>query len=157
MCGIAGLIHKGKTVNIGKELQDMLQALKHRGPDASGIYVKKNLGLGHRRLSIIDTREVSNQPMHSNSKIWHLVFNGEIYGFEKIKQEYKDYPFKTNSDTELLLAMYLKHGEKMLDYLPGMFSFAIWDNRNQKLFCARDRFGEKPFFYSILNSDRILQ
>jgi asparagine synthase (glutamine-hydrolysing) len=150
MCGINGLVNI-HTADRLKLIERMNNRIIHRGPDMQAVIEFPNCLLGHVRLSIIDLVS-GGQPMQSHDQEISIVFNGEIYGFEKIKQEYKDYPFKTNSDTELLLAMYLKHGEKMLDYLPGMFSFAIWDNRSQKLFCARDRFGEKPFFYSMLNS-----
>jgi asparagine synthase (glutamine-hydrolysing) len=146
MCGINGIVNYKGIDQLGI-LNRMNKRIIHRGPDKQAVKEYEVCALGHVRLSIIDL-ESGDQPMQSKDGEISVVFNGEIYGFEKLKKQFSDYHFKTNSDTELLIAMYLKHGEQMVDFLPGMFSFAIWDNRVHKLFCARDRFGEKPFFYS---------
>ncbi len=144
MCGIAGIIGK-KTAG----LPEMLQLQHHRGPDYTGTYYDENFAaLGHNRLSIIDLSEAANQPFTDISGRYHLVFNGEIYNYKELKQELGSrYSFKTNSDTEVLLAAYSVWGKACLARLNGMFSFAIWDSKTKRLFAARDRFGVKPFYY----------
>lgn len=150
MCGIAGII--GNLQNPKERILKMLDMQKHRGPDALNIWSNDNIFLGHNRLSIIDLHESSNQPMHSSDDNYVIVFNGEIYNYIELKSQLSDYTFKTNSDTEVILAMYSKFGSKMLEKLNGMFSFAIWDKKNQTLFAARDPFGVKPFYYSFLDN-----
>ena len=145
MCGIAGVVGK-----IDKEvIHEMLLIQKHRGPDNTSVWTDKDVQLGHNRLSIIDLSEEANQPFENEQYV--LVFNGEIYNYLEIRSEIKDYPFKTNSDTEVLLAAYQKWGKDCLHKLNGMFAFAIWDKTNKTLFAARDRFGVKPFYYTINN------
>jgi asparagine synthase (glutamine-hydrolysing) len=144
MCGIAGVVGKVKQ----EVIHNMLYAQKHRGPDNTSVWVDDIVQLGHNRLSIIDLSEEANQPFENENYV--LVFNGEIYNYIELKSELKDnYFFKTNSDTEVLLAAYIKWGEGFLHKLNGMFAFAIWDKKEQTLFAARDRFGVKPFYYSI--------
>ena len=148
MCGIAGIL--GNNYQNEECLLKMLQAQQHRGPDATDFWINQNLVLGHNRLSIIDLSEMANQPMHSECDQYVIVFNGEIYNYLELKNILKkEYNFKTNSDTEVILAGFKKWGKKILNKLNGMFSFAIWDKKNQVLFAARDRFGVKPFYYSI--------
>jgi asparagine synthase (glutamine-hydrolysing) len=149
MCGIAGILgEKGNKQN----LKDMLKVQNHRGPDYTGSWFEKDVFIGHNRLAIIDLREKSNQPFLDNSGRYILVFNGEIYNFIELKKELEGkYDFKTNSDTEVLLASYLVWGKKCLSKLNGMFSFAIYDKKNEVLFAARDRFGVKPFYYHYSN------
>ena len=148
MCGIAGIIATN-TRNYSEELQKMTDAIAHRGPDAAQHEFYEKAALGHRRLSIIDLSETGKQPMFSNSKKECIVLNGEIYGYQNLKQKYSDYPYRGTSDTEVILAMYQAKGQNILEELPGMFAFAIWDEEKQELFCARDRFGEKPFYYAL--------
>ena len=148
MCGIAGII-AGNAENYKTEIIRMTDAIAHRGPDSSHHEFYENAALGHRRLSIIDLSENGKQPMFSNTKNECIVLNGEIYGYQAIKNQYAEYPYHGSSDTEVILAMYQRKQEKLIHDLPGMFAFAIWDNENQQLFCARDRFGEKPFYYAI--------
>ncbi|ANF50416.1 asparagine synthetase B [Chryseobacterium glaciei] len=148
MCGIAGIITNNAR-NYQDEIQKMTDAMAHRGPDSSHYEFYENAALGHRRLSIIDLSENGKQPMFSNTKNECIVLNGEIYGYQSIKDQYPEYPFHGSSDTEVILAMYQRKQENLIHDLPGMFAFAIWDNEKQELFCARDRFGEKPFFYAI--------
>ena len=148
MCGIAGIITPNAR-NYTEEIQKMTDAIAHRGPDAAQHEFYENAALGHRRLSIIDLSETGKQPMFSNSKKECIVLNGEIYGYQNLKQKYSDYPYRGTSDTEVILAMYQAKGQNILEELPGMFAFAIWDEEKQELFCARDRFGEKPFYYAI--------
>lgn len=148
MCGIAGIITPNAR-NYSQELQKMTDAVAHRGPDSEHHEFLENAALGHRRLSIVDLSETGKQPMFSNSKNECIVLNGEIYGYQDLKKKYSDYPYRGTSDTEVILAMYQAKGKDLLDELPGMFAFAIWDENKQELFCARDRFGEKPFYYAI--------
>jgi len=150
MCGIAGIIGDYKET----QLNVMLASQHHRGPDATGEYFDAEFSaLGHNRLAIIDLSEQSNQPFIDNSGRYVLVFNGEIYNYIEIKAALQNqYDFKTESDTEVLLAAFIVYGESCLEKFNGMFAFAIWDNQEKKLFAARDRFGVKPFYYSLLNT-----
>lgn len=147
MCGIAGIITPNAR-NYQENLQKMTDVIAHRGPDAQGHEFYDSAALGHRRLSIVDLSETGKQPMFSNTKNECIVFNGEIYGYQPLKKKYGDYPYRGSSDTEVILAMYQNKGKDLLKELPGMFSFAIWNNEKQELFCARDRFGEKPFYFA---------
>ncbi|MCB9201633.1 MAG: asparagine synthase (glutamine-hydrolyzing) [Flavobacteriales bacterium] len=149
MCGISGII--GNNTNVEFLINKMLKIQHHRGPDYSNYWLEDNVCLGHNRLAIIDLNESSNQPMFSNDGRYGVVFNGEIYNYKELKSNLKEYNFKTNSDTEVLIAMFIKYGKDMLSYLNGMFSFVIFDKKENKLFCARDRFGVKPFYYSLQN------
>ena len=144
MCGIAGFI--GKEKNMKKTLKKMTDRIKHRGPDAEGFFIRGNVALGQRRLSIIDI-EGGLQPMFSKDGNYVVVFNGEIYNYQEIKKELKDYPWQTNSDTEVLLYGYQKWGSDLPKHLRGMFAFALYDIKEKTLFCARDHFGIKPFYY----------
>lgn len=148
MCGIAGIIATNAR-NYAEELKKMTDAMAHRGPDSSDFEFYENAALGHRRLSIIDLSENGKQPMLSSTKNECIVLNGEIYGYQTLKNQYCEYPYHGSSDTEVILAMYQRKHENLIHDLPGMFAFAVWDNGKQELFCARDRFGEKPFFYAI--------
>jgi len=131
-----------------RALERMSQALLHRGPDAHGYHFFDRCALGHTRLSIVDLSS-GQQPMLSHNGKLGITFNGEIYGYKKIRSDLGDYPYQTQSDTEVILALYEKHGAELLSHLPGMFSFALWDEDKQELVCARDRFGEKPFYYAV--------
>lgn len=147
MCGIAGIISP-KARNYSENLQKMTHSIAHRGPDSEHHEFYENAALGHRRLSIIDLSETGKQPMFSNTKNECIVLNGEIYGYQDLKKKYADYPYRGTSDTEVILAMYQEKGKELLNELPGMFAFAIWNEEKQELFCARDRFGEKPLYYA---------
>jgi asparagine synthase (glutamine-hydrolysing) len=149
MCGIAGIV--GNPADRNLKLRQMLDVQHHRGPDATQVWSDSHVILGHNRLSIIDLSEAANQPMVSACGRWVIVFNGEIYNYLELKKQVADYPFRTQSDTEVLLALYRKKGAKMLDELNGMFAFAIWDHQERQLFAARDRFGVKPFYYTTDN------
>ncbi len=126
---------------------DMVACMKHRGPDGDGVYGFGNCLIGHNRLSIIDLLS-GDQPMLNAAKDVGIVFNGEIYGYQSIRQTL-NYPYATTSDTEVIIALYEKHGTELLRHLPGMFAFGIWDEKKQLFFAARDRFGEKPFYYTL--------
>jgi asparagine synthase (glutamine-hydrolysing) len=120
----------------------MVAAQAHRGPDGDGIHFYDTCGLGHRRLSIVDLA-CGAQPMFSPAKDVAIVFNGEIYGFQEIRAGIRDYAFTTTSDTEVMLALYSRHGSDMLSQLPGMFAFALWDEQERAVLCPRS-FREKP-------------
>ena len=151
MCGITGLVYFNRERKIVPEvLKNMSDSIYHRGPDDEGFYINQNIGLGFRRLSIIDL-STGHQPMTNQHSNVHIVFNGEIYNYleqrEKLIQ--KGYNFKTKTDTEVILHLYEEYGVNCLQHLRGMFAFAIWDCNKQQMFCARDRFGIKPFYYYI--------
>lgn len=154
MCGIAGIINFNQEVIPLSKLKAMTDSIVHRGPDGFGEWAnnEENVLLGHRRLSIIDLSEAGRQPMSFLDLT--ITFNGEIYNYLELKEELKlhGYQCKTDSDTEVLLMYYHLKGKDCLNDLDGMFSFAIWDSKKNELFCARDRFGEKPFYYSFYNN-----
>ncbi len=148
MCGILGIIsHNCKKHR--QTLRVMRETLLHRGPDEQGEFFGGNCLLGHTRLSIVDLK-LGRQPLSNDSGIT-VVFNGELYGYKEIRKQIV-YNYKTESDTELILALYDKYGEQCCEHMPGMFAFALWDETRQKLFCGRDRFGEKPFYYALTES-----
>lgn len=146
MCGISGFIAASFSKT---DLERMTTAIKHRGPDAAGYYYnqEKSIGLGHRRLSIIDLSDAANQPLYTASKRYVIVFNGEIYNYLDLKAKYQ-IATKTNSDTEIILALYEKIGIDCFNEFNGMFAIAIWDNDENKLIIARDRVGKKPVYFS---------
>lgn len=150
MCGIAGIIEQNNHVDLPR-LKSMTDAIAHRGPDGEGHWInaEHSAGLGHRRLSIIDLSDHASQPMRSHDGRYTIVFNGEIYNYIELKEQLlkEGHSFKTTSDTEVLLKLYELKKENCLPLLEGMFAIAIWDDQEKTLFCARDRFGEKPFFY----------
>ncbi len=151
MCGIAGIISKDSSQISTQSIKKMTDIIAHRGPDGEGQWISPNglVGLGHRRLSIIDLRPEADQPMHYLTR-YSIVFNGEIYNYIELKEILikQGYHFKTQSDTEVLMALYDRDKENCLQLLDGMFSFVLYDAQENTAFCARDRFGEKPFFYS---------
>jgi asparagine synthase (glutamine-hydrolysing) len=149
MCGIVGIIGLNKEVSSSK-IHDMNKRIEHRGPDAEGFFIEDGIALGHRRLSIIDLSSGANQPLFDHSNRYVIVFNGEIYNYQDVKSEL-DYNWSSNSDTEVILAAYIKWGKACLEKLNGMFAFAIWDKVEQELFIARDRLGVKPLYYGFVN------
>jgi asparagine synthase (glutamine-hydrolysing) len=150
MCGIVGILTFNEQSVISSQLKVMTDTLAHRGPDGEGIWLNdsNSVGLGHRRLSIIDLSEKAAQPFHYLDR-YTIIYNGEIYNYIELRDELRKYgyTFTTQSDTEVLVAAYDKYGTEMFRHLDGMFAFAIWDNKEKKLFSARDRFGEKPFYF----------
>ena len=148
MCGISGIVNLNHLTRQATAIHLMTNRLAHRGPDAEGIYVDDHIALGHRRLSIIDLSAEANQPMWDYTGRYALVFNGEIYNYKDVRSTLKDYPFKTQSDSEVVIAAYAVWGPQGLQHLNGMFAFAIWDQQEKTLFAARDRLGKKPFFYN---------
>lgn len=151
MCGIAGIIKKQGQKADKATLGRMLVSIKHRGPDDEGIYLDRNAGLGHRRLSILDTSSAGHQPMPSKDGNYWITFNGEIYNYIELKKELGNRTYQSGTDTEVLLLAYQKWGTKFLDKLNGIFAFAIWDENKKSLFCARDHVGVKPFYYAFQN------
>jgi asparagine synthase (glutamine-hydrolysing) len=161
MCGIAGIINthiqKGNDENLSllrKKIQQMTDAIAHRGPDGEGQWLNDsgNIALGHRRLSIIDLTDAGNQPMHYMDR-YTIIHNGEIYNYIELKDELhkKGYSFQSQTDTEVMAAAYDCWKDECVEHFDGMFAFAIWDDTDKILFAARDRFGEKPFFYYYAN------
>ena len=150
MCAIFGI----KSRQINSKMTQVKDILCHRGPDDSSDFLDHGeIYLAHNRLSIIGLDDTSRQPMHGRDGSV-IVFNGEIYNYQDIKKDLvADYPFQSHADTEVILALYEKFGQDCVKYLRGMFAFAIWDRRNQTLFCARDRFGIKPFYYAHSQED----
>ncbi len=150
MCGICGFT--SPILDKRKYLNDMVEQLSSRGPDAKGVYSNESINLGHTRLSIIDLNERSNQPFFDKQTGNILVFNGEIYNFKEIKKdliEKKNCVFTTTSDTEVVLKSYAYYGLDCFSKFDGMFALAIWDTKYSKLILARDRFGEKPLYYNF--------
>ena len=155
MCGIAGKLNFSSKNPVSLSLlQAMSKALKHRGPDDEGFYVNGNIGMAHSRLKIIDTSDAARQPMVNEDGTCRIVCNGEIYNFRELRKELikKGHSFVSGSDTEVILHLYEDYGEMCLKHLRGAFAFAIWDEKNKKLFLARDRLGKKPLKY-FYNSD----
>lgn len=150
MCGIAGKYNfkTGEPVS-DKLIHSMCEKLKHRGPDDQGVFTDGPVGLGHTRLSIIDLSSQGHQPMKSKDGRYWITYNGEVYNFLSLKKELisDGYRFKSQCDTEVILYLYHKYGKNCLKYLRGMFSFAIWDSKDETLFLARDRIGKKPLYY----------
>jgi asparagine synthase (glutamine-hydrolysing) len=147
MCGIAGIYNLKNYTNNATLVKNMTNAMAHRGPDADGFFNNDRAALGHRRLSIIDLSENANQPIYDTTNNYVIIFNGEIYNYKEIKSNLTDYHFKTNGDTEVVLAGYLKWGVNVVNHLIGMFAFAIYNKLNNELFVARDRLGVKPIYY----------
>ena len=151
MCGIAGIFRFDNQPVSSVILKNMTDAIAHRGPDGQGQWTENNIGLGHRRLSIIDLSPAGHQPMQSKDGRYILTYNGEIYNYLTIRTqlEAKGYRFHSRTDTEVLLHAYAEWGMRSLTKLNGMFAFAIWDTKKKRLVLARDRYGIKPLYYSL--------
>jgi len=156
MCGIAGIVGPIDKEDAQRRLAAMLCRLEHRGPDAEGTFVGPGVALGQRRLSIIDLSEAANQPMFDAGGRFAVIQNGEIYNYRELRRELKDYNFRTESDTEVILAAYEKYGSQCVEHLNGMFSIAIWDKERNELFIARDRLGVKPMYYAQPNESTLV-
>ncbi len=152
MCGITGYIGQGDR----RILEKMTGSLRHRGPDDEGFYLKDGIGLGHRRLSIIDLK-TGHQPMTNEDKTVWLIFNGEIYNFKGLREKLisQGHKFVTQSDTEAIIHLYEEKGEEFLKELNGMFSLALWDKGKKRLILARDRLGQKPLYYALVNQSLV--
>lgn len=157
MCGFAGcLTDRTKTDNAAYDqtVHEMTKMIVHRGPDDEGYFADDNITMGFRRLSIIDLAG-GHQPLSYDNERYWMTFNGEIYNYVELRAQLKQegYIFKTDSDSEVILAMYAKYHEQLTTYLRGMFAFVIWDKQEKRLFAARDQFGIKPFYYAISGHD----
>lgn len=150
MCGIVGIIKIDNSLIDANALRRSTDMLAKRGPDDSGIWVEEGAGIGHRRLSILDTTSAGHQPMLSENKRFVIVFNGEVYNFRELRKqlELDTSSWRSDSDTEVVLRAYAKWGVDCLNRFHGMFAFAIWDRKEKALFAARDRMGVKPFYYT---------
>ncbi len=148
MCGIAGFV----GISDKPLLKRMCDIITHRGPDDYGIFIDRNVGLGNRRLSIIDVKG-GHQPLQNENGTITITYNGEIYNYLDLKAELekKGHKFRTKSDTEAIIHAYEEYGERCPEKLRGMFAIAIWDSRNKSLFLARDRLGKKPLYYTYAN------
>ena len=152
MCGIAGQVTGDRRPVDGRVIAAMGARLRHRGPDDQGVYLKGHVGLAHQRLSILDLSPAGHQPMSNEAGTIWLVFNGEIYNHEELRGCLRTpRRFRSRTDTEVLLYLYEDYGLRCLELLRGMFAFAIWDERTQRLLLVRDRLGKKPLFYSVRN------
>ncbi len=147
MCGINGIIDFQQKNNLNQCIKKMNNALIHRGPDKEGIFINNNIAFGHRRLSIIDLSDAAAQPISDNSGRYTLIYNGELYNFQSLKSELNNYNFKTQTDSEVILAAYENQGENCLSHFDGMFVFAVFDKQDNSVFIARDRLGIKPLYY----------
>lgn len=156
MCGINGIYGLKEENGAKQKVVAMNNCMRHRGPDDEGVFTEEDIALGHRRLSIIDLSAAGHQPMSSSDGRYHIIYNGELYNFKELKFELQRivsgsgqgaFPFKTNTDTEVIIAAYARWGADCLKYFNGMFAFAIWDSTNKELFVARDRLGIKPLYY----------
>ena len=153
MCGITGVYNLNKKPVDHFLIQKMVDSIKHRGPDDQGVYLDGSIALGHTRLSIIDLSMAGHQPMANHDETMFIVFNGEIYNFLEVRRALENlgYKFSSKTDTEVILYSYQEWGEECLEKLNGMFAFAIYDKKNQEIFIARDRLGEKPLYYYLDN------
>src|SRR5262245_25103241 len=150
MCGIAGIMSLSDRVVRLEEVRAMCDAMVHRGPDDQGFHIDSGIGLGMRRLSIIDLH-TGHQPVQNEDGTVRVVFNGEIYNFESLRKslEAQGHQFRTDTDTEVMVHLYEQYDEACVERLRGMFVFALWDQRRRKLMIARDRLGKKPLYYTI--------
>ncbi|MFT5312738.1 MAG: asparagine synthase (glutamine-hydrolyzing), partial [Paraglaciecola sp.] len=158
MCGIAGIFDTQGKAPPGETLLNAMNQIQfHRGPDEGSIFIDEKVGLAHRRLSIIDI-STGQQPLFNTPRSAAIVFNGEIYNYKLLRAELIQlgYAFQTHSDTEVIVQAWCEWGEKCVDKLRGMFAFALWDFKQQKLFIARDRLGIKPLFYAQLDSGQFI-
>src|SRR5690349_10473452 len=155
MCGINGIAFSSRSGQLVSRpvLEAMRDVITHRGPDEEGIFIDGNVGLGHRRLSIVDVA-AGHQPMTNEDGTLHITYNGEIYNHTDFRAELEaaGHIYQTRCDTETILHLYEEHGERCVERLRGMFAFAIWDQNKRELFIARDRLGVKPLYYA-LNAD----
>jgi asparagine synthase (glutamine-hydrolysing) len=159
MCGLCGEVRFDGGPVEAPAVVSMRDQMPHRGPDASGLYISPTAtaGLGFRRLKIVDLSDVANQPMPNEDGTVHVVFNGEIYNFQRLREELlaRGHTFRSRSDTEVIVHLYEEYGAECIDRLDGMFAIAIWDDRQRRLILARDRAGKKPLFY-LRDRDRIV-
>lgn len=157
MCGISGIFNFNGSPVSETRLDEMNRIIRHRGPDGNGLFIDGNAGIASNRLAIIDLREIANMPIYDAENRYVIVFNGEIFNYIEVREELlkKGHKFSTDSDTEVTLEAYKEWGEDCLHKLNGMWVFAIWDKKEKTLFCSRDRYGIKPFYF-YKDSDRLI-
>src|SRR3954447_21743270 len=150
MCGICGIVVLGRPPETETAAR-MAAELGHRGPDGEGAYSAEGVALGFRRLAIIDLSDAGDQPFASEDGALRLVHNGEVYNYRELRRELeaKGHRFRSATDTEVILAAYREWGERCVERFNGMWAFALWDEDERRLFCARDRLGVKPFYYRL--------
>src|SRR5215216_7076635 len=150
MCGIVGVVNLDGSAAEAALLERMNQAIFHRGPDEDGVYLKGHVGMAMRRLAIIDLKG-GQQPIADEEGACWIVYNGEVYNYREVRRELeaRGHRFHTDCDTEVVLHAYLEYGADCPKHLRGMFAFAVWDERKQELFLARDRVGKKPLYYAL--------
>lgn len=152
MCGIVGIVEERRSAgDSGSRVERMVRAIRHRGPDATGVWREGGTQLGHARLSIIDLSDAGTQPMLDDTGQYVLVYNGEVYNYRELRDQLRDkgYKFRTLTDTEVVLQAFRAWGPSCVTRFNGMWSFAIWDREERQLFAARDRAGKKPFYYAV--------
>jgi asparagine synthase (glutamine-hydrolysing) len=152
MCGICGVVYADPQRPVDRpRIERMAHAIRHRGPDDDGFLLQQNVGLGHKRLSVIDLSDAGRQPMSTEDARLSIVFNGEIYNYRELRTDLiaRGHRFRSQTDTEVILHLYERYGAACVGHLNGMFAFAIWDADHRTLFAARDRFGVKPFYYAV--------
>src|SRR5437763_121627 len=157
MCGIAGLMQFGREAKVDRDtLRQMWEVMSHRGPDDDGFYVSGPIGLGMRRLSIVDLA-TGQQPISNEDETAWIVFNGEIYNHAELrpKLEAQGHRYRTHSDTETIIHLYEQYGRDCVRHMRGMFAFAIWDAKKKRLFIARDRLGIKPLYYRLTSESLV--
>ena len=152
MCGVVGVFNRGGAAIDREWLANLRDTMVHRGPDDDGLWLRepqRDLGLGHRRLKIVDLTEAGREPMENEDGSVVVTFNGEIYNHELLREdlEHRGHTFRSRCDAEVLVHLYEEHGPDMVHKLVGMFAFAIWDNGSERLLLARDRLGIKPLYY----------
>src|SRR5437867_10241928 len=155
MCAIVGIVQLDPRERVGDvRLKRMRDVLHHRGPDGAGLWIEGPVGLGHRRLAIVDVAG-GHQPMANEDQTVWIVFNGEIYNHAELRPELeaRGHRYRTRSDTETILHLYEEEGERAVDLLSGMFAFALWDRRQARLLLARDRLGIKPLYYAVTDRE----
>src|SRR2546428_4171407 len=150
MCGLCGVVALDRPPE-RSTVEPMVDGLAHRGPDGRGVYAGDGVCLGHRRLAIIDLSDAGLQPFASEDGRLQLLHNGEIYNYVELRRELaaKGHRFRSRTDTEVMLAAYQEWGERCVERFNGMWAFALWDAEKRTLFCSRDRFGVKPFYYRL--------
>ena len=154
MCGICGIFNLNGEPVSPVNLRKMTDAMVHRGPDGEGFYIDSFLGLGHRRLAIIDLSPAGHQPMITTDGQYAISYNGEVYNFQELRVELESlgHQFRSRTDSEVILNAYAQWGPECVDRFNGMFAFAVWDKNRQELFLARDRYGIKPLYYTFVNN-----
>jgi asparagine synthase (glutamine-hydrolysing) len=151
MCGVVGIFHRDGAPASPVLLRRMMDAVAHRGPDGEGLHVDRSLGLGHRRLAIIDVSPAGHQPMATADGRYVLSYNGEVYNFRELRTELEalGHRFRSNTDSEVVLEAFAAWGRACLNRFNGVFAFAIWDAAEHQLMLARDRYGARPLYYQL--------